>query len=89
MRALETTVALSLAALTLSLSLTATPAAAKPMMPHGGHGRHGGFFGPALAFGLIGAIVATGVAAESCTEYRPMYDQFGNYIGRRAINVCE
>ena len=57
----------------------------------GGHGwgRHGyGWGGPGLALGLFGAAVATGIAVDSCVEYRPLYDAWGNYLGRRAVNVC-
>jgi hypothetical protein len=25
---------------------------------------------------------------EGCLAYQPIYDQFGNYIGRRAVNAC-
>jgi len=81
MRALKNTVTVSLAALTRALGLVASPAAAKPMIPHG----HGGFWGPAAAIGLIGA----GIAAQNCVEYQPVYDQFGNIVGRRAVNVCD
>jgi hypothetical protein len=42
-----------------------------------------------LAFGLFGAAIATGIAAESyCVRYVPVYDAWGNYIGNRAVNAC-
>jgi len=85
MRALKNTVTVSLAVLTLALGLAAGPADAKPMFAHG----HGGFWGPAAAIGLIGAVIGAGIAAQNCVEYQPVYDQFGNIVGRRPVNVCD
>jgi hypothetical protein len=25
---------------------------------------------------------------DDCTEYRPVYDRYGHYLGRRPVNVC-
>ena len=49
-----------------------------------GHWRHGYGWGPGIAFGAIGA----GVLANSCLRSTPVYDSWGNYVGRRIINVC-
>ena len=55
-----------------------------------GWGRGGGYFwGPAAAIGLIGAVIGAGIAAQNCVEYQPVYDQFGNIVGRRPVNVCD
>lgn len=83
---LKTTIAASLTALTLALAVTASPAEAKPWPKPWHH--HG--FGPAgLVLGLAGLAVAADVAAQSCTEYRPIYDSYGNYLGREPVNVCQ
>jgi len=29
------------------------------------------------------------VEEASCVRYRPVYDDYGDYIGRRAVNVCD
>lgn len=82
----KTTIAASLAALTLGLAVVgATPASAKPW-PHPGF--HHGFWGPGIGLGLIG--LAAGAAyADNCVEYRPIYDRWGHYIGQQPINVCQ
>jgi hypothetical protein len=86
---LKTTIAASLAALALCLSLSASPASAKPW-PHPGFGHHG-FFGPGLALGLVGLAAAGAIAAsqDDCVEYRPTYDHWGRYIGQQPVNVCQ
>ena len=39
---------------------------------------------------MIGAAAAAAASAEDpCIQYRPVYDAWGNYLGRRAVNVCE
>jgi hypothetical protein len=73
-------VAVSIAALTFGMALSASPAAAKPKF---------GFWGPGLAFGIIGAAVAADIAYSHCIEHRPIFDRWGNYIGRQTVNVCE
>ena len=77
-------IALSLAALMLgaSLAASATPAAAKPWWPH----PH--FWGPGLGLGIGLGVLGAAAAYDSCVEYRPMYDRWGNYLGQRAVNVC-
>jgi hypothetical protein len=103
---LKKSIALSLAALTITAGLAAStgPAAAWPPklivpfkpfpilpgpapMPH--HFHPG--FGPWVAAGVIGAaaVAAAASAEDPCIQYRRVYDAWGNYLGRRAINVCE
>jgi hypothetical protein len=86
----KTSIALSLAALALGagLAASASPASAKPIIIHHFHGFHHGF-GPWFGLGVVGAVAAAGYAADSCIEYRPIYDRWGNYLGRTAVNVCE
>lgn len=88
---LKTSIVLSLAALTLGIGLaaSATPASAKMIWPHPFH--HHGFgpgFGVGLGLGLLGA-AASEYDGNSCVAFRPAYDRWGNYLGRRAINVCD
>ena len=68
-----------------ALALSAAPASAKPF-----HHHHNGFWGgPGLIFGLAGAAIATAVAADAyCIRYEPVYDDYGNYMGRRRVNEC-
>jgi hypothetical protein len=79
------TLAATLAAVTLSLAVAGpTPASAHPWQHGGGHG-----WGPGLALGVIG-LAAGAIAASQydCVRYTPVYDAYGNYIGRRPVNVC-
>lgn len=104
---LKKSIALTLAALTVSAGLAAStsPAAAWPPklikfpifpikpIPFPGpvhHHFHPGF-GPWVAAGVIGAAAAAAAASaeDPCIQYRPVYDAWGNYLGRRAVNVCE
>ncbi len=55
----------------------------------------GGWGGPAVVGGLAaGALLAAPYYyggygyGNSCTVYSPMYDAYGNYIGRQLVNVC-
>lgn len=90
MRALKVTVLAAVAA--AALAAAPAPAAAGPHWHGGGGhgwGHHGwGWGGPGLVFGLAGAALLAGVAAESCVSYVPVYDKFGNVVGRRAVNAC-
>ncbi len=84
----------ALAALTLGLSL-ATPASAQ-------YYRGGGWGpGPAVAAGVIGGMALGAAAAGAANgpyygpgpacwvERRPVYDEYGNFIGRRRMRVCQ
>jgi hypothetical protein len=80
MRTLPVTILSALAA----LALAAAPANAGPHW----HG-HGYWGGPGLAFGIVGGLLAAGVAAdEYCVRYVPVYDHWGNIVGRRPVNEC-
>ena len=81
-------IALSVAAMTLGFGVlaVATPAAAHPW-PH--HGFHGGFFSGVLGLGLLSGMVASQYGDDACVQFRPTYDRWGNYIGRREVNVCD
>lgn len=81
MRASKVTI-LSAAAV---FALASAPAFAGPHW----HGHSHGFWGgPGLVFGIAGAAIAAGVAADACLSYEPVYDKYGNYLGRRAVNMC-
>jgi hypothetical protein len=57
---------------------------------HGwGYGRGYGW-GPVAAAGVFGLAAGAAIASENpgCIRYQPMYDNWGNYIGQRAVNVC-
>jgi hypothetical protein len=79
------TVVGALAALTLSAAVIgATPASAG-----GWHHHHYGFWGPGVALGVLGLAAGAMAASEyECVRYQPIYDAYGNYVGRRAVNVC-
>jgi hypothetical protein len=53
-----------------------------PSQPGGGGHHHAGFGG----WGDGG--FESDSSYDSCIGYRPRYDAYGNYRGRRAINVC-
>jgi hypothetical protein len=88
MRALKVTI------FSAALALAAAPALAGPHWHGGGHGHghwgggHGYWGGPGLVFGLAGAALLAGVAADACIRYEPIYDDYGNYVGRRPVNMC-
>jgi hypothetical protein len=111
---LKTSIALSLAALGLSLGLTGAATSAQAHMFMGGGGHFGGFgphfgggFGPMGGFkkpfpGPVGPIGWNhhhhgsgfgfgygGYGGDSCIVWRPIYDSYGDYLGRRAVNVCD
>jgi hypothetical protein len=63
----------------------------------GGYGNYGwGYPAAAFGLGLLGAYGAyggynayyNGYYANDCTQYRPVYDRWGHYLGRQAIYVC-
>jgi len=81
MRALSATILASV----LGLTLAAAPASAHSFGNH----QHGFWGGPGLAFGLAAGAIGTGIAYEDyCVHYEPIYDAWGNYIGRRPVNEC-
>jgi hypothetical protein len=61
---------------------------------HGGRWHGGaGWAGPAVVGGLAaGALLAapyyTYGYGNGCYSYQPIYDAYGNYIGRQLVNVC-
>jgi hypothetical protein len=62
----------------------------------GGYYGGGGWWGPAIAGGLVaGALAAPyaygygyGYPYNGCYSYQPMYDAYGNYIGQQAVQAC-
>jgi hypothetical protein len=102
MRALlKTSIAVSLATLTLGVALSASPADAHGVRMGGGFGGfHGGFggyrgFGHRVAWGghrhgWWGPGVGFGVIeGTGCIVYQPQYDDAGNYLGQYPVNVCQ
>ncbi|THD42600.1 MAG: hypothetical protein E7774_14685 [Bradyrhizobium sp.] len=85
---LKKAVAGTMAALIVAFAAVA-PASAGPW-PHPWHPWHYHGWGPYAAAGVIGFAAGAAIASEDagCIRYRPMYDNWGNYIGQRAINVC-
>jgi hypothetical protein len=97
---LKSTAIAALAALSVSAAF-ATPAAAWC----NGWGCGGGYnAGPAVAAGVLGGMALGAAAAGAAqgpvyaapgygggcwVERRPVYDDWGNYIGRRRVRVCE
>jgi hypothetical protein len=91
----------AIAALSLSASFS-TPASAWCNGWGCGGGYNAG---PAVAAGVLGGLALGAVAASAAQpryyapapvyggdcwfERRPVYDSWGNYIGRRRIRVCE
>ncbi len=86
------TLAVSLAALTMTAAVvaTATPAAAA-------HGRHAAFaaglFGGlavgAIAAGGVGPYYAAGPYYDDCwIDSRPVYDHWGDLVGYRRVRIC-
>jgi hypothetical protein len=71
----------------------------------GGRGWHGGGggWGPAVGLGVLGGLAAGAIVAsqspyyaepqyyggDDCTQYRPIYDGYGRYLGRRLVDVCQ
>lgn len=85
MRTLRTVLA---AALMLGAGLAASaPASAMP--PHWHHGPHWGWGWGGAGIGLGLGLGALAIEEGSCIRFRPVYDDFGNFMGRRAVNVCE
>jgi hypothetical protein len=91
---LKKSIALSLAGLTLAVGIaaSATPASAHIHFGGGGFGGFGGGWnhgwnhhgwGHGFGVGYVG-----GYDDDSCIRYRSTFDSWGNFIGRRAVNVC-
>lgn len=82
----KTTVAASLAALVLGMSVLGSTPASAHQWSH-----HGGFWGPGIALGVIGLAAGAAYAASEdsdCVRERPVYDRYGHYVGTREVNVC-
>ena len=70
----------------------------------GGGWHRGGGWGPAVGLGILGGVAAGAIIAsqqpyyadpgyvyadDGCYQYRPVYDRWGRYLGRRNVYVCE
>jgi hypothetical protein len=69
---------------------------------HGGHWHGGGWGQAAVGLGVLGLAAGAAIAAQpgpgyydgpgpyddGCHALRPTYDAYGNFIGRRWVNVC-
>ncbi len=81
------TIVASLAALTLGAAVigAATPASAGGW---GWHHYHHGFWGPGVAFGVLGLAAGAVAAAQyEGVRYQQISDSDGNNVGRRAFIV--
>ncbi len=61
----------------------------------GGHWNNGVWVPAAIGLGILGLAAGAAAAAnggyypdDGCQQYRPIYDPYGNYMGRRLVNVC-
>jgi hypothetical protein len=100
---LKTSIAASVAALTVGLALSASPADAHGIRMGGLGGFHGGFSGFHGGFRRVGfhrggwgwhrygwgPAVGVGFVGTSCIVYQPIYDDAGNYLGSNPVNVCQ
>ena len=74
-----------------------------PRYYQGGHW-YGGYWGPAVGLGILGLAAGAAIASQGpsygpgpyygpgpdgCAAYRPVYDRWGRYLGRRWVDVCE
>jgi hypothetical protein len=83
---LKKSIALSLAGLTLAIGIAASATPASAHIHFGGGGWNHGwnhFWGHGFGVGYAG-----GYGDDSCLRYRPTFDSWGNFIGRRAVDVC-
>ncbi len=69
-----------------------------PHVGNFGHGPVGRGFAPGFVGGLAaGAIIGSAAAPyydygygyDPCYQYRPVYDQWGRYLGRHLVDVCQ
>ncbi|MGD0639557.1 MAG: hypothetical protein ABSC22_02325 [Roseiarcus sp.] len=71
-----------------------------PVFPHGGGGR--GFYGHhgrGVGLGVLGGLAAGAIIGSAgypyyddgggCYQYRPVYDQWGNYLGQHLVDICQ
>lgn len=92
----------SIAALTVGLALSASPADAGGFRMGGFHGGFGGFHGGfhgggfhRVGWGWRGHRWGPGIgfgviaAGTACISYQPIYDDAGNYLGSNPVNVCQ
>jgi hypothetical protein len=68
----------------------------------GGHWRGGGWGPAAVGLGVLGLAAGAAIAAQpgpdyydspgpqddGCHALRPTYDAYGNFMGRRWVNIC-
>ena len=74
-----------------ALALGAAVLGASPASAHSWRGgwHHHGYWGPGVAFGVLGLAAGAIVASQyECVRYRPVYDSYGHYVGRQAVNIC-
>jgi hypothetical protein len=45
--------------------------------------------GPGFGFGVGIGAVDRGYFYDDCIRYRPIFDVYGNYVGQRALTVCD
>ncbi len=74
--------ALATAAVALGLGLAASAPASAHIHFGGGHWGHWGGFG----FGV--ADYGGYYDNDSCLRWRPVFDRYGNFVGRHAVNIC-
>ncbi len=48
----------------------------------------GNCWGPAVGVGVLGLAAGAAIADQGCWQVRPVFDQFGNFLGNQSINVC-
>lgn len=67
---------------------------------YGGGWGGGGWVGPAVGLGVLGLATGAIIASQyppayyapppgNCWQRRPVYDQWGRFIGRQTVNVCQ
>ena len=60
---------------------------------HHGFRRNGiwvnGWWGPAVAVGLVAGSYPFWGGGSNCWSYRPAYDSWGNFVGQVYVNLCQ